>query len=123
MQKRRKKILVVEDEAITAMNMVDMLELWGYEVCEPAVSGEEALTRAKEEKPELVLMDINIRGEMGGIETAVRMRNDFAVTVLFITGYADSEIRKLADAARPAGYLLKPFDPEKLKSLVAKALR
>lgn len=118
-----KKILVVEDEAITALNMVQLLEIWGYEPCEPATSGEEALRRVAEERPQLVLMDLNIRGNISGVEAAKLMRRDFAVPFLFVTGYADSEARKVADDARAAGYLLKPFDPEKLKLLVEKVLQ
>lgn len=123
MKEAKKKILIVEDEAITAMNLVELMELWGYEACEPATSGEEALRRAEEQRPELVLMDINIRGEMGGIESARRIRDDLAVPVVFITGYADSEVRKLADAAGSAGYLVKPLDFEKLRMIVEKILR
>ncbi|MDA8172975.1 MAG: response regulator [Nitrospiraceae bacterium] len=117
-----KKILVVEDEVITAMGMTDMLELWGYEPLEPAATASEALERVAAQKPDLVILDIRIQGEADGIETAKKIRQMIQVPVVFVTGYTDSEIRKRAEAASPAGYLVKPIDLDRLKSVLSSIL-
>jgi CheY-like chemotaxis protein len=114
----KKKVLVVEDEPITALSMSDLLEMWGYETCEPASTGQEAISRTEQERPNIVLMDINLKGEVDGIETAKRIRNRFRVPVIFVTGYVDEYIRKEAELAEPRGYLIKPLDFSDLKSLL-----
>ncbi len=117
-----KKILIVEDEVITAMGMMEMLEFWGYEVLEPAATSSDALERVANEKPDLVILDIRIQGETDGIETAKKIREMIGIPVVFVTGYTDSEIRKRAEEAGPAGYLTKPLDLTRLKSLIDKVL-
>ena len=105
----------MEDEIVQAMFLGKILELWGYEVCETATSGEDAVREAEIQNPDLVLMDINIRGETGGIEAACEIRTRFGIPAIFITGYSDEETRQKAYAAHPAGYFIKPLDYNKLE--------
>ncbi len=116
------KILIVEDESVTAMSMMDLLDLWGYEVCEPAPSGEDALRVAEAERPALAILDIKLRGEMSGIELAARLKERFGIPVVFISGYADESIRRQAEEAGASGYILKPFDLAHLKAMLEQAL-
>jgi CheY-like chemotaxis protein len=115
----KKKVLIVEDEPITALSMSDLIELWGYETCEPASNGRDAISRAEEEKPDIVLMDINLKGDIDGIEAARRIRSRSSAQVIFMTGYVDEYIRKEAQLAQPKGYFVKPLDFAALKSLLA----
>jgi len=110
--------LIVEDEIVQAMFLGKILELWGYEICETATSGEDAVKEAAIQNPELVLMDINIRGEISGIEAAGEIRSRLGIPVIFITGYSDEETRQQAYAAHPAGYFVKPLDYDKLKEAI-----
>ncbi|MDA8388365.1 MAG: response regulator [Nitrospiraceae bacterium] len=115
----KKKILVVEDEPISALSMSDLMEVFGYETCEPAATGEEAIARAEDERPDIILMDINLRGEMNGIEAAELLRRRFGTHIVFITGYVDADMRKRAEAAKPLAYLVKPLDFDVLRSVLA----
>jgi YesN/AraC family two-component response regulator len=92
-----------------------MLELWGYECCELATSGKEALRIAKRERPDIVLMDINLPGGMSGIATAEKIRSRFGKPVIFLSGYSDEETKKRAEITEPAAYFLKPVDYDKLR--------
>ena len=111
----KKKILIVEDEIVQAMFLGKVLELWGYEICETATSGEDAIKEAEIQNPDLVIMDISIHGEISGIEAAGKIRSRVGIPVIFITGYSDEETRQKAYTARPAGYFVKPLDYNKLE--------
>ena len=107
--------MIVEDEIIQAMFLGKILELWGYEICETATSGEDAIKEAEIQNPDLVLMDISIHGEISGIEAAGKIRSQFGIPVIFMSGYSDEETRQKAYTAHPAGYFVKPLDYDKLK--------
>ncbi len=104
------RILIVEDENIVALDIERGLERLGYEVVGVASSGEEALHLAKNAQPELILMDIKIKGNRDGIETAEEIRKDFDIPVVFLTAYSDEGTLQRAKNVGPYGYLLKPFD-------------
>ena len=97
------------------MFLGEILKLWGYEICETATSGEDAIKEAQIQNPDLVLMDISIHGKMSGIETASKIRSQVGTPVIFITGYSDEETRQKAYTAHPAGYFVKPLDYDKLE--------
>lgn len=118
----RKKVLIAEDESITAMSMVDLIEFWGYETCEPASSAEEALRRAEAERPDLAILDIKLRGETSGIELAEKLMERFGMPVIFISGYDNPWIKKQAEKAGAAGFLAKPFDLVELKAALDRLL-
>ena len=111
----RKKILIVEDEVITAMSLQHLLEHWGCGKCEKVSSGKEAIEKAMSEKPDIVLIDINLRGEPNGIEAAKQLQARFCVPIIFITGYSDEETIKEAKKIKPVGYFVKPLDFNKLR--------
>lgn len=121
-EKARTRVLVVEDEALVAEWLRMLLDRLGYEIVGVCASAEEALSEAAASDPDLVLMDIQLRGRMDGIEAAARLRSEQEIAVVFITAYADSEtIARVAETA-PYGYLVKPFDERALSSTLETAL-
>jgi two-component system, response regulator PdtaR len=100
------------------MLLSKLLELWGYEVCEITSSGEDAIREAEIGKPDLVLMDVYIHGKISGIEAAGKIRSQFGIPIIFITGYSDEETRQKACVAEPAGYFVKPLNYDRLKEML-----
>lgn len=116
------KILVVEDERILAIGIKRKLESLGYSVTGMASSGKEAIENAKETNPDLILMDIVLKGNMDGIETAGQIINLYNIPIIYLTAYADDEILERAMITEPYGYLLKPFNVSELKANIEMAL-
>ena len=116
------RILVVEDEWLVSQGIKETLQDLGYEVAGPVASGEEALELAQTERPDLVLMDILLKGGMDGIEAAECLRRRFDLPVIFLTAYADSQTLGRAKVTEPFGYLLKPFENRELHSVIEIAL-
>ncbi|MBT3227121.1 MAG: response regulator [Deltaproteobacteria bacterium] len=116
------KILVVEDEAVVAMEIQSTLERLGYFVIGIENTGEGAINKTKEAKPDLVLMDIRIKGEMDGIEAASRIRSVSEIPLIFLTAYAEEDKLERAKLTLPYGYILKPFQDRDLKVMVEMAL-
>ncbi|RPI33806.1 MAG: PAS domain S-box protein, partial [Nitrospiraceae bacterium] len=110
------KILVVEDEAIIARDLQWRLEGMGYDVPFIAASGEDAVIKALEMKPDLVLMDIMLIGEMDGIEAANQIRSKDDIPVMYLTSYADDELLERAKITEPFGYMIKPIGDRELFS-------
>lgn len=120
--KSKIKIMIVEDESIIARSEQESLEELGYSVSAKVVSGEEAVKKAKEDKPDLVLMDIGLKGKMDGIEAAGIIRNVFNIPSIFVTAYADDTLLNRAKITEPFGYILKPFEKRELHSNIEMAL-
>ncbi|MGQ0811295.1 MAG: response regulator [Nitrospiraceae bacterium] len=116
------KILVVEDEPIVARDIQVSLQRLGYDVPMTASSGEEALRKAGELRPDLVIMDVVLKGPMDGIEAAEQMRRRFDVPVIYLTAYADDQTLERAKTSSPAGYMLKPYQPNALRTNIEVAL-
>lgn len=116
------KVMIVEDEIIGAMMFEEILRSWGYDTCEIATSGEDAIAVASRDRPSVILMDVCIYGEIDGIEAARRIRAELDVPIIFITGYLDGKMRMRADSVNPAGYITKPFIVEDLEQLLARTL-
>ena len=116
------RILVVEDESLLAEDVQERLKTLGYEVVAVAHSGEEALARLAATHPDLVLMDIRLKGKLDGIDTARVVRERFNLPVVYMTGEADSATLERAKATEPLGYLLKPIEEKRLYSTVEIAL-
>lgn len=116
------QILVVEDENIVAMNLQNRLQSLGYSVSGVAATAEEALARAGETVPDLVLMDIRLKGDQDGVAAAEALRARHGVPVVYLTAYADSETLSRARMTEPAGYLLKPFEARELQTAIELAL-
>ena len=116
------KILVVENEGIVAMHLKNMLKSLGYAVSAVVFSGEEAIKKAAETHPDLVLMDIRLNGEMDGIEAAEQIRVRFNIPVVYLTAYTDDETLQRAKVTEPFGYIVKPFEERELQSNIDIAL-
>jgi PAS domain S-box-containing protein len=116
------RILIVEDETIIAMEIVSQLQSLGYEVISIVDTGEKAIQKAEEDKPDLILMDIRIKGEMDGIEAAEIIRSQFGIPVIFSTAYLDQERIERAKITMPFGYVLKPIQERDLKVTLEMAL-
>jgi PAS domain S-box-containing protein len=116
------RIQIVEDEKIVAMDIQDRLESFDYNVSALAVSGEEAVKKAADTNPNLVLMDIMLKGDIDGIKAAQHIRAFFDIPVVFLTAYADENTLQRARIAEPFGYLLKPFEDKELHATIEMAL-
>lgn len=108
------RILIVEDEAITAMVLSRRMESLGYSVIGTAASGEQACALASSHNPEAILMDIGLSGEMDGIEAATRIRQSLAAPIVFASGYNTPEITERTLAVSNAAFVSKPTDPDKI---------
>jgi PAS domain S-box-containing protein len=109
-----KHILVVEDEIIVAEDIRRSLQRMGYVVPSVASSGEEAIKKAQEFNPDLVLMDIMLAGGMDGIEAAEQIRSCFDIPVVYLTAYSDEKTLERAKITEPFGYIIKPFKEREL---------
>lgn len=116
------KILVVEDEVIVAWTIASQLTQLGYTVVGTASSGAAAIDKANSSKPDLVLMDVVLKGEMDGITAAIQICSQHDVPVVFLTAYADENTLQRAKSVLPLGYIVKPFSPGELRVAVELAL-
>jgi len=116
------QILVVEDEGIVAKDIENTLKKLGYAVPAIASSGEEAIKKATETLPDLVLMDIVLEGYMDGVEAAEQIRDRFDIPVVYLTAYADNKTLQRAKITEPYGYILKPFSERELYTAIEIAL-
>jgi len=118
------RILIVEDEVLIALDYMLALESFGFEVCAVAGTGAEALMHAEAHWPDAILMDVNIRGDMDGIEAAHRIRDaGIRSSIIFVTAFGDLETVARMKAFAPHGYLRKPVMPEDLERAIIRALK
>ncbi|MGD2072953.1 MAG: PAS domain S-box protein, partial [Candidatus Thorarchaeota archaeon] len=117
-----RRILIVEDETIVAQDIRDHLENIGYEVCGIVSSGNQAIKKTKKLRPDLVLMDIVLKGDMDGIEAAEHIRSTYDIPIVYLTAYSDDETLQRAITTYPYGYLLKPFEEKELQITLEMAL-
>ena len=117
------RILIVEDEAITALDEQECLEELGYEVVGIVDSGEDAIAKSGELRPDLVFMDITLATEMTGQEAAWQIREKFNIPVIFVTAKGNKLIYDAANYGHVTGYIIKPFEIEKLQENIEAALR
>jgi DNA-binding NarL/FixJ family response regulator len=118
-----KRILIVEDQELMAMTIASVVRRLNYEVVGSAATAERALELARQCQPDIVLMDVNIKGLMDGIDTANAMRNCTNAQIVFLTGAADPYSMARMEAASPAGIVLKPFRRTELASKLARAVQ
>ncbi|MEI6045221.1 MAG: response regulator, partial [Chloroflexota bacterium] len=116
------RILVVEDEEIVAADLRSTLRKFGYDVIASVSSGEEALAQVATYQPDLVLMDIILKGKMDGVEAAEQIRTKYNIPVIYLTAYSDETTLHRAKITSPYGYILKPFDNHELAIIVELAL-
>ncbi len=111
----RKKVLVVEDEAIVARDIQMRLQDLGYDVPLTVSSGEQAIVKAGEIRPDMIMMDISLKGEMLGTEAACIIREKFDIPVIFLTAYSDDKTLESAKKSEPMGYIAKPIEKNDLR--------
>ncbi|HET9931883.1 MAG TPA: ATP-binding protein, partial [Polyangiaceae bacterium] len=116
------RVLVVDDERLVAREIAEELEEFGYEVAATASTADEALSLAREKRPDLVLLDVRIRGPRDGIEAATVLRDRFRIPVVFLTACADAETLTRAKSTDPYAYLVKPVSASDLRSTVEIAM-
>lgn len=116
------KILIVEDEAVIAMEIESRMTRMGYQVVGPASTGERALALARESRPDIALMDINIQGPIDGIQTAATLQEQMGIPAVFLTAYSDDATLERATGAGPLGYLTKPFSDRDIRAAVEVAI-
>jgi two-component system, response regulator PdtaR len=117
------KILLVEDDDVIAKVADWRLKNLGYTICGRATSAAEAMELVVNEKPAIVLMDINIKGDVDGIETAKMIRKGFNIPVVYVTSHSDGPTLERAKETRPDGFIVKPFDDEDLRVAIELALK
>jgi PAS domain S-box-containing protein len=115
-------ILVAEDEGVVAQDVEETLTDLGYTVSAVVFSGEEAIEKAGEIRPDLILMDIKLKGKMHGVAAAEQIRARFDIPVVYLTAYADDQTLSYAKVTEPFGYIVKPFERRELHSVIQMAL-
>ena len=116
------KVFVVEDESIVSKDIQNSLVKIGYEVVGSSATGEKAIEDIQNSSPDIVLMDIMLKGEINGIETAEIVRNNFSIPIIFLTAYADEDTLQKAKITEPHGYILKPFKEIDLQTSIEMAI-
>jgi DNA-binding NarL/FixJ family response regulator len=121
--KKMAKILIVEDEGIQAMGLEETLDQAGYEVVGIADNSEEVLDFVEKEQIDIIIMDIHIKGDVDGIDTAVKVREmKNEMPIIYLTAYMDQETVRRADETNPAGYITKPYRQAQLLSSIENAV-
>jgi CheY-like chemotaxis protein len=120
----KQRILIVENEGITAMDADQILRDLGHEVVGIAITGEDAFELAIQYEPDLILMDIKLAGDMSGTEAARKIREIYDIPVVYITAYGDKETSLSRKFSPPKGfgYIVKPFSAHEIKSEVERLL-
>ncbi len=115
-------IFIVEDEYIIADDIQLSLKDMGYSVCGMASAGEDAIEKVEKKRPDLILMDIFLKGKMDGIETADKVRSSYNIPVVYLTAYANNDILERAKVPGAFGYLIKPFTDKELRAAIEMAI-
>ena len=122
MNEKRTQVMIVEDEGVVALDIRKHLEKFGYNITGIHPSGEEAVERFPSEKPDLVLMDIRLQGDLDGLETAQILKQRRLVPIILLTAYADERTVERAKTIEPFGYIIKPFEERELRTSIEMAL-
>jgi PAS domain S-box-containing protein len=109
------KVLLAEDENITALQIKNKLNAWNFDVIAVASSGEEAVKIALEKKPDIIILDIVLNGKMDGIDAAEKIRDYMDIPIIYLTAFSDEKIIDRAKSTEPKNYILKPFDDNELR--------
>jgi PAS domain S-box-containing protein len=115
------RVFIVEDEVIVASDIAATLKSLGYSVAGTARSGEIAIDKVSETKPDLVLLDIHLAGKLDGVQTAEEIHRTSDIPVIYLTAYADTALLDRAKLTEPYGYLIKPYDERELQSVIEMA--
>jgi DNA-binding LytR/AlgR family response regulator len=115
-------ILITEDESIVAKDIQMSLKKLGYNVIGICNNGEDSISTAEEQRPDIILMDIMLKGDMSGIEAADQIRKRLNIPIIFLTAYADESTLSKAKITEPYGYIIKPFKEIDLRTTIEMAL-
>ena len=115
-------IMIVEDNLVAAMELEELLEHLGYDVVAIAERGIDAVAKAKEFKPDLILMDIKLRGRMDGIVAAEKIKSELDISIVFLTGHCEEDFVQRAANVHPEGFILKPYHGGQIKAAIEIAL-
>jgi len=118
----RERILIIEDEFITGEGIRQMVQEFGYEPIGPVASGKDAVTSALTHCPDVILMDILLKGSINGIQAAEAIRSHSRCPVIYVTAHSDRFTVELSKAAEPFGHVLKPINGQELRAAIEKAL-
>ena len=117
------KVLIVDDDDVILSIEKWRLSNLGYDICGSAGSGKDALACVAKQRPDIVLMDITLKGEIDGIETAAQIKKNFNIPVIFVSSHTDEEILSRAIAVKPDGFVKKPFDDDNLRIALEMGLK
>jgi two-component system, response regulator PdtaR len=120
---QRARILIVEDEWLVSTEMEAVLEQEGFETVGVATSAEEAVLMVEQHKPDLVLMDIRLKGPRDGVDAAIEIQHKFGLRCLFVSAHHDPATVTRAQPANPLGWVSKPFSGQQLAQMVKEAIR
>ena len=112
------RIMIVDDDATIQMELAEYLTHMDYTVVGTAETGEGAIEMARETDPDLILMDVNLAGEMNGISAAQKIKEEMDIPIVFISGYGDPEYIEQAKEIEPFGYVMKPFDEKEIRAFI-----
>lgn len=121
--KRNHRILVVEDESIIALDLQNILQNSGFEVCCVVSSGEESIHVARQVRPDVVLMDVKLKGNMTGIEAAQEIHKRLDIPVIYLTAFGDESTVRDALTHRDFAYIRKPFEESEIEKTVRRILQ
>jgi len=116
------KILIVEDEGIVALDLEQRLNDMNYNVVGIAGNGNEAIKKTEKLRPDIILMDILIKGDLNGIETAQKIQDLYNIPFIYLTGSLDSTILERAKTTEPSGYISKPFDDTEIQNAIQRTI-
>ena len=117
------KVMIVEDEIIIAVDLRNELQNLGYSICSFASSAEKAIKTAEQEKPDVVLMDIRLKGEMDGFEAAREIHSRYGIPTIFMTALPYEHIKEMTGITEPYEYIAKPFQADALQSAIESVLQ
>jgi CheY-like chemotaxis protein len=118
---RSRIVLVVEDEAVVALFLADVLAELNYEVCGVAPTGREALTLAAERRPDIAMVDLRLKGDLDGLDTARKLNDEFNIRSVLLSGDPEALRSAASRGVSPIGILNKPYTPEQLELVLARA--
>jgi CheY-like chemotaxis protein len=121
MKRRNPKILIVEDENIIALDIRAMLEDLGYRVSAVVSSGEDSIKKASKMKPDLVLMDVKLKGNLDGVSAGQEIFKQFQIPIVYLTAYSDqATVKKISDdkSGKSPSVINKPFDERELQTVI-----
>ncbi len=119
---REFKVLIAEDEFLIALDLQQNLRRSFFNVCGTAAEGKEVVEMAKSSDPDIILMDINLMGDIDGIEAARQISEFSSALIIFTTGYQDMGLRERAMALKPAAYLIKPIRIKEIEAIITSTL-